>query len=158
MIDKEKKLFRVFEYLKQYPTRRAHQLQSLSSIRKYIMFLASVVDELSTVWNDRHRMSNRTPHHFRSMLTGSIDTFPVCVSRPVDYEEQSYLYNGKYKQHVYKVFVHMGVLVTLTSNMSLICVQCVDSNDVRAFSSPMFHLRPAPRYNIRHQAVSNVWS
>jgi len=38
------------------------------------------------------------------MLSGSIDTFPVVVSRPLDSTLQSYLYNGKYKKHVYKVY------------------------------------------------------
>src|SRR6185437_13843068 len=46
-------------------------------------------------------MLNRIPHHFCNMLTGSIDTFPVVVERPQS-DKQSYLYNGKYKKHVYK--------------------------------------------------------
>jgi hypothetical protein len=103
IIDSQWKLYRVFRYLKQYPVARAHDSKSLTSVYMYIDYLASVVDELSIVWNARHNMSNRTPHHFRDMLTGSVDTFPVIVSRPTDATEQSYLYNGKYKKHVYKV-------------------------------------------------------
>jgi hypothetical protein len=103
IIDSQLKLYRLFHYLKLYPVVRAHELKSLSSINKYIEHLASVVDELSSVWNHRHNMINRTPHHFRHMLTGSIDSFPVVVSRPVDSKIQSYLYNGKYKKHVMKV-------------------------------------------------------
>ena len=103
IIDSQMKLYRLFHYLKQYPVTRAHELKSVSSIHKYITHLASVINELSSVWNRRHEMTNRIPHHFRDMLTGSIDTFPVVVSRPVDNTVQSYLYNGKYKKHVMKV-------------------------------------------------------
>jgi hypothetical protein len=103
VIDSKSKLYRLFRYFKQYPVARSNDSKSLTSLYKYIKYLASVVDELSIVWNDRHNMSNRIPHHFREMLTGSIDTFPVIVSRPTDGTQQSYLYNGKYKKHVYKV-------------------------------------------------------
>jgi hypothetical protein len=104
VIDSQTKLYQLFHYLKLYPIIRAHETTSITSIRKYIFFLASVVDELQTVWNSRHEMTNRIPHHFQSMLSGSIDTFPVVVSRPLESTLQSYLYNGKYKKHVYKVY------------------------------------------------------
>jgi hypothetical protein len=102
-------LYRVFHYLKQYPVVRSYEVKSLSSIHKHINYLASAIDELSFVWNNRHQMTNRIPHHFRDMLTGSIDTFPIVVSRPVDNVVQSYLYNGKYKKHVMKV-IHSASL------------------------------------------------
>jgi hypothetical protein len=46
-------------------------------------------------------LKNRIPHHFINNLIGSVDTFPIICHRPV--ENQSHLYNGKYKAHVYKV-------------------------------------------------------
>ena len=94
VIDSQTKLYQLFHYLKLYPIIRAHETTSITSIRKYIFFLASVVDELQTVC---HEMTNRIPHHFQSMLSGSI-------ARPLDSTLQSYLYNGKYKKHVYKVY------------------------------------------------------
>ena len=71
VIDSKSKLYRLFRYFKQYPVARSNDSKSLTSLYKYIKYLASVVDELSIVWNDRHNMSNRIPHHFREMLTAA---------------------------------------------------------------------------------------
>jgi hypothetical protein len=96
-------LLRIFMFLKHYPTSRSTYTflnTYYSSIKKGVYFLSSIIDELSSSWNHRNHMSNRTNHHFSSGVVGCIDTFPIVVYRPQ--KNQSLLYNGKYKQHVYK--------------------------------------------------------
>ena len=143
VIDSQTKLYQLFHYLKLYPIIRAHETTSITSIRKYIFFLASVVDELQTVWNSRHEMTNRIPHHFQSMLSGSIDTFPVVVSRPLDSTLQSYLYNGKYKKHVYKVYswtIQLNCMHWCKCTLLILQVQmmCLHSSAPCFLSGPHF--------------------
>jgi hypothetical protein len=107
VINTHYKLFLVYAYFKLYPTIRSNKhcniRSHVQSIRKYIQYLGGVMNDMDDVWNRRHEMKNRIPHYFQSMLTGSIDTFPIVVSRPSNKELCSYLYNGKYKKHVLKV-------------------------------------------------------
>jgi hypothetical protein len=90
-------LLRIFAYLKLYPTSRSTSAflnTHLPSIKKGIMYLASVINELTAVWNFRNNMINRTNHRFSNNVIGSIDTFPIVIYRPT--KNQSLLYNGKY--------------------------------------------------------------
>ena len=92
------------------------------------------------VWRRRHDMNNRVPHLFQHMLTGSIDTFPVVVSRPTHKHIAKYLYNGKYGKHILKVrlyvcmsnnrrcmCVHVHVCACVCTH---VCLTVTDSNDV----------------------------
>lgn len=107
IINTHYKLYLVYAYFKIYPTIRANYhckiIIHIQSIKKYSQYLCSVMNDMNDVWNRRHEMINRTPHLFQNMLTGSIDTFPVIVSRPSNSKISSYLYNGKYKKHVLKI-------------------------------------------------------
>ena len=58
------------------------------------------MDEVPTAWNARQGEHNRLPHLFSSHVTGSVDTFPVYVSRPKNAWWQKKLYNGKYGANV----------------------------------------------------------
>ena len=105
-IKTHEQLFRCFQYLKQYPLDRclsAFRFPCIRVLKSRIKYLAQVLNELEAVWATRHDDFNRIPHHFRDKLVGSIDTFPILVSRPTHSIKQSILYNGKYKHHVYKV-------------------------------------------------------
>ena len=86
IIDTHHKLYLVFAYFKIYPTIRASKhcgiIFHIQSIKKYVKYLSSVMNDMVDVWNRRHELKNRIPHLFQSMLSGSIDTFPVIVSRP----------------------------------------------------------------------------
>ena len=107
IIDTHRKLYLLYSYFKLYPTIRTNNHCNISShistIKKHAKYLSTVIDEMSGVWNRRHDMNNRIPHHFQSMLTGSVDTFPIIVSRPTKKSVNTYLYNEKYKKHVLKV-------------------------------------------------------
>jgi hypothetical protein len=106
VIDSHVKMYRLFAFMKQYPVCRSissNLLTSSTTITKYILFLSSVINELQPVWNNRNEMINRLPHHFANNVVGSIDTFPIKVYRPSSSSNQSLLYNGKYKYHLYKV-------------------------------------------------------
>jgi hypothetical protein len=106
VIDSHVKMYRLFAFMKQYPVCRSissNLLTSSTTITKYILFLSSVINELQPVWNSRNEMINRLPHHFANNVVGSIDTFPIKVYRPSSSSNQSLLYNGKYKYHLYKV-------------------------------------------------------
>lgn len=97
-------LFRIFAYLKLYPTTRTTRtflVTYLLSIQRGVNYLASVMNEMITPWQARNKMSNRTNHRFANNVIGCVDTFPIVVNRPK--KDQSLLYNGKYKQHIYKV-------------------------------------------------------
>jgi hypothetical protein len=65
--------------------------------------LASRVDELNEVWNDRHAPTNALPHLFPASVVGCVDSFPIFCSRPTDSFYQSSTYNGKYGGNVLKV-------------------------------------------------------
>lgn len=67
---------------------------------KIVFFFTSSIYRLS-IYYFRNNMINRMNHRFGNNVIGSVDTFPIVVNRPK--QNQSYLYNGKYKQHVYKV-------------------------------------------------------
>ena len=59
-------------------------------------YLSSRMNEVRYAWEHRHDIHNALPHYFGRYCTGSVDTFPVYVSRPKDYWWQKKLYNGKY--------------------------------------------------------------
>ena len=97
IINTHYKLYLVYVFFKIYPTIRARKhcniISHMQSIKKYIKYLSSVMNDMNDVWNRRHDMINRIPHFFQNMLSGSVDTFPVIVSRPSSKQFSSYLYN-----------------------------------------------------------------
>jgi hypothetical protein len=104
-------LYQLLMYFKIYPVHRnLPQLfgmvhQSAAGVRENMIhrasYLAGVINELCTTWNDR--FNHPLPHVFDDMVTGSLDTFPIYVSRPTNEHAQTYLFNGKYGGHVLKV-------------------------------------------------------
>jgi hypothetical protein len=54
------------------------------------------------VWDARFNPGNHLPHTFGSQVTGSIDSYPIFISRPPARVQRLY-YNGKYAGHVMKV-------------------------------------------------------
>ena len=52
-------------------------------------------------WDERFN-NNRLPHVFSDRVTGSIDTFPIYITRPPNALQRQY-HNGKYGGHVLKV-------------------------------------------------------
>jgi len=83
-------LFLVFD------TRSQKERVILARMRRTEEYLASVMDDVAVVWNARHGLHNRLPHMFDEHVTGSVDTFPVYVSRAKDNWWQKKMYNGKY--------------------------------------------------------------
>jgi len=69
-------------------------------------------------------MSNRINHRFANNIVGSVDTFPIIVNRPK--KNQSLLYNGKYKAHVYKVPNYM---LLLTLHTLIIYISTINSKN-----------------------------
>ena len=106
-------LFVLLMYYKVYPVNRAwpepmtrigkHASWTLHAIRRWEEDLASRVDELNEVWNDRHAPTNALPHLFPASVVGCVDSFPIFCSRPTDSFYQSSTYNGKYGGNVLKV-------------------------------------------------------
>jgi hypothetical protein len=88
--------------------------RALFRIRKWELYLASVIDELDDAWNDRVLPSNHLPHGFSPNVVGCVDTFPIYCRRPADFTFQKHLYNGKYGGHVLKVQAvcdHSGCII-----------------------------------------------
>jgi hypothetical protein len=83
VIDHPSKLWELFVFYKQYPTRRAflttydrgHGFYSTYHIAMYEAFLADRINELDRAWRNRFRSENRLPHIFDANVTGCIDTF-----------------------------------------------------------------------------------
>ena len=67
------------------------------------MYLAQVINELDEAWDRRLEMDNALPHVFSRKVTGSIDSFPIIINRPLKGNVQRHFYNGKYACHVVKV-------------------------------------------------------
>jgi hypothetical protein len=80
----------------------ANYRKQLDRLHIWEKFLAGVIDEMQTAWDDRFAAENRLPHVFDSLVTGSVDSFPIYIQRPSDGTQSQY-YNGKYKRHIVKV-------------------------------------------------------
>jgi hypothetical protein len=103
---RRKHLFNLLVFYKMYPnnrllflildTRSQKERVILTRMRQTEAYLASRMDEVDTAWAARNGDHNRLPHMFDEHVTGSLDTFPVYVSRPKDSWWQTKLYNGKY--------------------------------------------------------------
>ena len=68
----------------------------VARMRRTEEYLASHMDEVDLAWASRYREENKVPHMFDHHVTGAVDTFPVCISRPTDSWWQKKMYNGKY--------------------------------------------------------------
>lgn len=124
-IPTQKALYYLLCFFKAYPIKRAvfnyhtvrmnaREGRSLSTLKKRARYLATHVNELQPLWNARHHLSNRLPLHFAYGVSGSIDTFPIRVSRPVNSVWQRSLYNGKFKTHTVKIQAivnHAGCII-----------------------------------------------
>lgn len=118
-------LYYLFCFFKAYPIKRAifnyqsarlHERdgRSLATLKRRAAYLASRVDEIAPLWRARHELSNRLPLFFANGVSGSIDSFPIRVSRPSNFLWQRSLYNGKYKAHTVKVQAivnHSGCII-----------------------------------------------
>jgi hypothetical protein len=124
VINKTYKLYQLLYFYRHYPTARSFLVaygcsaraysRYLHKIYKYEQHLSSVINEIRHAWTNRLDGHNHLPHVFGPDVTGSIDTFPVYVVRPVDTHWQRCLYNGKYGGHVAKVQVvsdHRGSVI-----------------------------------------------
>lgn len=141
-------------YYKIYPVARAGSIMyhaggdfrhKLAAIHMYEKHLASVIDELAHLWDARFDPSNRLPHVFDNMVTGSVDTFPIVILRP-KVGQRNY-YNGKYKQHVVKVSTYryvslsdnkpryISLTVALCCSFMLVVRRCRQSATTRVTSS-----------------------
>lgn len=113
IIRKPIQLFEVFIFLKLYPTQLAQPIvfnnivyyrrQYHRLIKRRVLFLAAVINEVDQTWNRRFEEPNALPHVFDRTVTGCLDSFPIHVNRPVTSNWQKLMYNGKYKGHVMKV-------------------------------------------------------
>jgi len=114
-ISKPIHLYELYCFLKMYPieatthivyqNKRYYEAQHHRLVKARILWLASQMDEIREVWNNRTDPKNRLPHVFPSNVTGCLDSFPIRVSRPKDSSWQSAVYQGKYnlKAHVLKI-------------------------------------------------------
>lgn len=98
------------------------------------------------VWRRRHDMNNRIPHLFQPMLTGSVDTFPVVVSRPMDKHIAKYLYNGKYCKHILKVRSHIWATI---DDACVHVYMCVCVHDFGRFKWCVIILLPHASWAVR---------
>jgi hypothetical protein len=113
-INSPQNLLSLFKFYKHYPIRRFfHHFFGKKArspnwfysnrLKKWESHLASVINELDPVFDQRFLPHNHLPHVFSRNVTGSIDSFPICVVRPKSPAWQRQFYNGKYKAHVVKV-------------------------------------------------------
>lgn len=105
-------LYDIFFYMKVYPVIR--NLRSVLSkedgsnwyiqdtIKRDLMSLALVIDELSAPFQQRHHPSNCLPHVFGANVTSCIESFPIVITRPDDADWQTLTCNGKYGANVLK--------------------------------------------------------
>jgi hypothetical protein len=102
-------LWKLLHYYKIYPIIRAAPVNGHKDGRNYMFdihkweeHLSAMIDELQPVWDARFNPGNHLPHTFGSQVTGSIDSYPIFISRPPARVQRLY-YNGKYAGHVMKV-------------------------------------------------------
>lgn len=104
-------LWKLLNYYKIYPISRAAPSSTTTAgdgrnymfdIHKWEEHLSAMIDELQPVWDARFNPGNHLPHTFGSQVTGSIDSYPIFISRPPARVQRLY-YNGKYAGHVMKV-------------------------------------------------------
>jgi hypothetical protein len=113
-VRRQAQLFALFVYFKVYPVWRCKLTSCPQQLRRHAAYLASVIDELEYVWNNRHDVSNRQPHYFAPSVAGCLDSFPIRVARPRNNRWQRLMYNGKFKFHVVKIQAicnHAGAII-----------------------------------------------
>jgi len=100
-------MYRIFGFIHMGPRRR-QAVRYLDCSKTYLHetvipalhFLGSAVDEMQ--WNRRLLPWNHCPH-FPKNVTFMVDTMPIVTYQPQNAQIRSCLYNGKYKDTVYKL-------------------------------------------------------